>query len=583
MDALVALSTGIAYLFSIFNLWWPEFWIDRGLEAHVYFEAAAVIITFVLLGKYLEDRAKAGTGEAIRSLINLQPQVALRILQNGKFEEVPLSQITVNDHLMIRPGNVLPVDGTVISGHASIDESTITGEPLPVDKQSGDLVYAGTVNLNGHIELKASQVGQQTVLASMIAMVEKAQGSKAPVQHLVDKIAGIFVPVVLVIAILTFVAWIIWGGSNGLTLGLLNMVTVLVIACPCALGLATPTAIMVGIGKGALKGVLIKDAGNLEKAARLTDIIVDKTGTITEGAPKVSSFVTQNPASDQYLVHVLALELLSDHPVAKAIVTYLESKSEPMTAPLSLDNIPGKGIVGHWDQVRLAMGNRLLMEQESVDSTVIQESPTNSDQGVELFMAVNSQFMGKFVIKDQIKQEAPQTIHLLQNLGLNIHMLSGDTNDATAEVASKLGISSFRGEQMPGDKAEYLRKLQQEKKIVAMVGDGINDAEALALADVSIAMGKGSEIAMDVAGMTLIGSDISKLPMAVKIAQSTYRTLRQNLFWAFIYNIIAIPIAAGVLYSSHGFLLNPMIAGAAMAFSSVSVVGNSLRLKYKKV
>jgi Cu2+-exporting ATPase len=584
MDTLVALSTGIAYVFSVFNLWLPQFWTSRGLESHVYFEAAAVIITFVLLGKHLEDRAKAGTGAAIRSLINLQPQVALRIIDDGETEEVPLSQVKVNDHLMIRAGNVLPVDGEVIDGHASIDESTITGEPLPVDKKKGDQVFAGTVNQNGHIRIRAAQVGQRTVLASMIAMVEKAQGSKAPVQHLVDRIAGIFVPVVLGIAALTFIGWLLWGGADGVTIGLMNMVTVLVIACPCALGLATPTAIMVGIGKGAVNGVLIKDAGNLEKAARLTDVLVDKTGTLTEGAPKVLGFTSYLSDIEGYLGYALILEQLSDHPVAQAMVTYLESRTTKAPSPEKIENIPGMGIVGHWDSVRLAIGNRLLMNQELVDiSASIAEDSREHFQGAVLYMSMNGQLMGTFTIKDQIKTGALETIKILQSMGMQLHILSGDTSAATQEVASQLGIQSFRGEQMPGDKSRYLQELQQSGKVVAMVGDGINDAEALALADVSIAMGKGSEIAMDVAGMTLIGSDIRKLPLAIKIARATYTTLRQNLFWAFIYNIFAIPIAAGLLYPSHGFLLNPMIAGAAMAFSSISVVGNSLRLKYKHI
>ncbi|KAG4080486.1 hypothetical protein HA402_013944 [Bradysia odoriphaga] len=585
MDTLVALSTGIAWLFSTFNTFYPEFWRQRGLHAHVYFEAAAVVIAFISLGKLLEQKAKSNTSSAIKKLIGLQPKTVLLVDANGQAREIPISQVKVNDLLLVKPGEKIPVDGRVANGTSYVDESMISGEPVAVAKKDGDPVFAGTINQKGSFQFRAEKVGADTLLAQIIKMVQEAQGSKAPVQKLVDKIAGIFVPVVIGIAILTFITWMVLGQDNAFTHALLTSVTVLVIACPCALGLATPTAIMVGVGKGAENNILIRDAESLELAHKVNALILDKTGTITEGKPVVTDIIWHT--DDKTAAGVLyALEQSSEHPLAEAVVAHLR---EQKTAPVTLqhfESITGQGITGSYMNKSWFVGNSQLMTAQRVTipaEIAARASALQAAANTVVYFAKGNTLLAVVAIADKIKATSRTAIETLQRNGIEVYMLTGDNAHTAAAVAQQTGIKHYRAEVRPADKAAFVKELQQAGKIVAMAGDGINDSQALAQADVSIAMGKGSDIAMDVAKMTLITSDLNSIPRALKLSGKTVRTIKQNLFWAFIYNIIGIPVAAGVLFPVNGFLLDPMIAGAAMALSSVSVVSNSLRLKAAKL
>lgn len=587
MDTLVALSTGIAFIFSAFNTIYPEFWHARGLHAHVYFEAAAVVIAFISLGKLMEEKAKSNTSSAIRKLIGLQPKTVL-IIRDGVEMQVPIAQVLVGDSIIVKPGEKIPVDGIVTSGSSFVDESMISGEPVPVEKTVGEKVFAGTINQKGSFLFTAQKVGGDTILAQIIKMVQQAQGSKAPVQKLVDKIAGIFVPVVIVIAILTFAGWMIFGGENAFTHALLTSVTVLVIACPCALGLATPTAIMVGVGKGAENNILIKDAESLELAHKVNAIILDKTGTITEGKPTVSNMVWESENADQQLAKqiLLAMESRSEHPLAEAVVSHLKKEQVQPAVLQVVDSITGQGVKASYDGVAYYVGNNKLMSDHDVTVTPSLASAAEKWQDeaqTVIYFANQNDVLAVIAIADQVKATSKQAIETLQNMGIEVYMLTGDNKQTAAAVANQVGLQHYQAEVMPSDKAAFIQDLQSKGKIVAMVGDGINDSHALAQADVSIAMGKGSDIAMDVAKMTLITSDLNMVPKALRLSAKTVKTIRQNLFWAFIYNLIGIPVAAGVLYSVNGFLLDPMLAGAAMALSSVSVVSNSLRLKAMKL
>ena len=588
MDTLVALSTGIAFIFSAFNTLFPEFWHARGLHPHVYFEAASVVIVFIMLGKLLEEKAKSNTSSAIKKLIGLQPKTVWRI-EAGQEREVPLAEVQPGDLLLVRAGEKIPVDGAVTQGNSFVDEAMISGEPVPVAKQSGDKVYAGTINQKGSFRFVAEKVGSETMLAQIIRMVQDAQGSKAPVQKLVDKVAGIFVPIVISIAILTFLTWVFFGVDNAVTQGLLASVTVLVIACPCALGLATPTAIMVGVGKGAENGILIKDAESLELAHRVNAVILDKTGTITEGKPTVTDILwtTAAESRQQDLSAVLlSLEMQSEHPLGEAVVRYLKEQEVRTLALEEFESLTGKGVRATWQGKTYRAGSYTLMTSEGVR---VDEQLTNratawrSEARTVIFFAEDNQVVAIIAIADQVKSSSAAAIQTLQARGIDVYMLTGDNQQTAASVASRVGIKHFQAEVLPSDKANFVKELQAKGKVVAMVGDGINDSQALAQADVSIAMGKGSDIAIDVAKMTLISSDLQQVPKAFRLSRQTVRTIKQNLFWAFIYNLIGIPIAAGVLYPVYGFLLDPMIAGAAMALSSVSVVTNSLRLKAQKL
>jgi len=582
MDTLVALSTGIAYLFSVFNMLFAGFWQQRGLEAHVYFEAASVIIAFILLGKLLEEKAKGNTSSAIKKLMGLQPKTVIVVQADGTEKQTAIEAVQKGDIIFVKPGEKIAVDGMVTSGSSYVDESMLSGEPVPVLKKESEKVFAGTINQKGSFQFEAVKVGKETMLAQIIKMVQAAQGSRAPVQKLVDKIAGIFVPVVIGIAILTFILWIILGGDNGVVHGLLAAVTVLVIACPCALGLATPTAIMVGVGKGAEKGILIKDAESLELAKKVNAIILDKTGTITEGRPQVTGmkWLNDNDAAKDIL---LSIEKQSGHPLAEAVVKHWDYVTATQVS--NFESITGKGAKADHNNETYFVGNKkLLTENNIIISEQLQQQADElgNESKTVIWFSDSNQALCVVAISDKIKETSAQAIKEMQDMGIDLYILTGDNEAATKAIAAQAGIQHYKAEVLPQQKAGFVKELQQQGKTVAMVGDGINDSTALATADVSIAMGKGSDIAMDVAKMTIISSDLTKIPEAIRLSKQTVATIKQNLFWAFIYNLIGIPIAAGILYPVNGFLLNPMIAGAAMALSSVSVVSNSLRLKWKR-
>ncbi|GAB3769673.1 heavy metal translocating P-type ATPase [Spirosoma horti] len=595
MDTLVALSTGIAFLFSAFNTFYPEFWHRRsGVHPHVYFETAAVVVTFILLGKLLEERAKQNTSSAIKKLIGLQPKT-VHLVEGDTEREMPTAAVQVGHLLVVRPGERIPVDGLVASGQSYVDESMISGEPVPVLKQVGEPVFAGTINQKGSFRFHAEKVGSDTLLAQIIRMVQEAQGSKAPVQQLVDRIAGIFVPVVLGIAVLTFAVWMVFGhylapNSDPLTTALLTSVAVLVIACPCALGLATPTAIMVGVGKGAENNVLIKDAESLEIAHTVNAVVLDKTGTITEGKPLVTDVHWAVPVNEQtHLMPILySLEKQSEHPLAQAVTAFFSTRELLLLD--AFNSVTGRGVRATYQNVVYYVGNESLLNENHItlpaDLSLYAADLQNQAKTLIYFARENEstgQVLGLIAIADPVKASSKQAIETLQSQGIDVYMLTGDNEQTAAAVAGQVGIHHYKAGVMPGDKADFVSALQASGKVVAMVGDGINDSQALAQADVSIAMGKGSDIAIDVARMTLITSDLTSIPRALNLSRQTVRVVRQNLFWAFIYNLIGIPIAAGVLFPAFGFLLNPMIAGAAMALSSVSVVSNSLRLRGMKL
>ncbi|MDR2921429.1 MAG: heavy metal translocating P-type ATPase [Tannerella sp.] len=583
MDALVALSTGIAYFFSLFNMLFPEFWLSRGIHPHVYFEAASVVIAFILLGRLLEERAKGNASSAIKKLMGLQPKEVTVINENGVETKILVRQIVVGNIVVVKPGEKIAVDGVVIEGHSYVDESMLNGEPVPVLKEQNNKVFAGTINQKGSFRFKAEKIGAATMLAQIIRMVQEAQGSKAPVQKLVDKIASIFVPVIICIAVLSFVLWLIFDPENGLTHGLLSMVTVLIIACPCALGLATPTAVMVGIGKGAERGILIKDAESLETAKKVNAVALDKTGTITEGKPVVSDILWLNN-DDSFRDILYSLEKLSEHPLADAVVQYFgDGKTNPVDG---FESMTGQGVKGHVRDELWYAGNRkmLLDNNIQIDPRLLHKAAQwLEDSKIIIWFANNGQALAVIAIADKIKENSVKAIHELDKSGIEVYMLTGDNATTARKIAEIAGIKNYKAEVLPGEKADFIKQLQNSGKTVAMVGDGINDSAALAQADLGIAMGRGSDIAMDVAKMTIISSDLIKIPEAIKLSKLTVGTIRQNLFWAFIYNIIGVPIAAGILYPVSGFLLNPMIAGAAMALSSICVVTNSLRLKTKKI
>lgn len=587
MDTLVALSTGVAWLFSAFNTFYPEFWHKRGIHPHVYYEAAAVVISFISLGKLLEERAKSNTSSALKKLMGLQPKTVTLIQANGEMTELPVKQVQPGNLLLVKPGEKIPVDGIVTEGSSYIDESMISGEPIPILKEENAKVYAGTINQKGSLRFTAEKVGADTLLAQIIQMVQEAQGSKAPVQKLVDKIAGIFVPVVIGIAIFTFAAWMIFAKENAFTYGLLSAVTVLVIACPCALGLATPTAIMVGVGKGAENKILIKDAESLELAHKVNAVVLDKTGTITEGSPSVTGIFFDNESDAPFLQSLLlAMEQQSEHPLAEAITAYLRAAGISAVSLNGIESLTGKGVKTNYQGHTYLAGNDKLMIENGVATTgrlYQQASDTQKQAQSVVLFARGQQLVAVIAIADQIKTSSKEAIEQMQSRGIEVYMLTGDNQQTAAVVAAEAGIKHFKAGLLPSDKAAFIKVLQEEGKVVAMAGDGINDSQALAQADVGIAMSKGSDIAMDVAKITLMGSDLNTIPRALQLSKRTVATIRQNLFWAFIYNIIGIPLAAGVLFPVNGFLLNPMIAGAAMALSSISVVSNSLQLKLTKL
>lgn len=583
MDTLVAVSTGTAYLFSVLITLFPHYLHARGIHAHVYFEAAGIVIAFILLGKLLEEKAKGNTSSAIKKLMSFQPKTVTVVHEGGHQMEMPIRSVKTGATLLVKPGERIAVDGTVTSGSSFVDESMISGEPVPVAKSAGEKVFAGTINQKGSFQFRAEKVGGDTVLAQIIKMVEQAQGSKAPVQKLVDKVAAVFVPVVIGIALLSFVAWLVFGGEHAFTQGLIAFVTVLVIACPCALGLATPTAIMVGVGKGAEKGILIKDAESLETARKINAVILDKTGTITEGKPTVTAIQWFADKTEELNNILYSIEKSSEHPLADAITAHLQGETVFLN-DVEIENLSGQGIEGRYRGKTFTIGNRVLTGQRKIQTGP--EAEAWIDQHLAKAQTVvlysdEARVLAAIAIADRIKPTSKAAIDSLHHEGIRVYMLTGDNEQTAAAVAAELGIDEYKAHVLPAEKAGFVQQLQQEGKVVAMVGDGINDSNALARADVSIAMGKGSDIAMDVAKMTIISSDLAKIPEAIHLSKNTAQAIRQNLFWAFIYNVIGIPVAAGALYPVNGFLLDPMWAGAAMAFSSVSVVLNSLRLKVK--
>ena len=585
MDTLVALSTSIAFLFSTYSTLFSEFWLSKGLHPPVYFEAASVILVFVSLGKMLEERAKTNTGTALKKLIGLQPKTLIRLTATGQ-ESIRLEEVALMDRILVKPGEKIPVDGQVLLGQSYLNESMLSGEYLPVAKGPGDAVFAGTLNQNGSLEIRAEKIGSSTLLGQIIQRVQEAQGSKAPVQRLVDKISGIFVPVVVLIAIAAFGLWMVFGGENALSHGILSAVSVLVIACPCALGLATPTALIVGMGKGAENQILIRDAESLELGHQVTALVLDKTGTLTLGKPKVSSqwFTTEESALDQATIEalLLALERNSAHPLAEAVVAHLEGKNLRQVAVESFENIPGAGISGQVAGIRYFVGTKKWMQSQGIQlstSPLAIEKEAAEKAQTLIWLCNETQVLAVLEIEDELKQNAKEVVESLRKMNVDVYLLTGDQYAPAKAVADQVGISLFKSECLPADKSNFIKALQQQGKVVAMVGDGVNDAEALAQADVSIAMGMGSDIALDVAKITLMNSDLAKIPQALRLSRLTVHGIRQNLFWAFVYNLIGIPIAAGLLYPFFGFLLDPMIASAAMALSSLSVVGYSLRLK----
>ncbi|WP_298980292.1 cation-translocating P-type ATPase [uncultured Parabacteroides sp.] len=584
MDTLVALSTSIAFLFSLFNTLCPGFWLEKGLEPHVYYEASGVIIAFVLLGKLMEERAKNSTSSAIKGLMGLQPKTA-RLVTDGKEEEVPISTLQVGNVVSVRPGEKIPVDGTLLQGSSSVDESMLSGEPIPVEKNAGDRVLAGTINQKGAFTMEATGVGGTTVLAQIVQMVQSAQGSKAPVQRIVDKISGIFVPVVVLLSLVTFVCWLVIGGAGYFSYALLSAVSVLVIACPCALGLATPTALMVGMGKGAERHILIKDAFALENLCKVDTVVLDKTGTLTEGVPVVTDSYWISDDNTRYLDILYTAEQKSEHPLASAIIRWLEDSGAKVCETENFESLTGRGVRIQVEGSTYWVGSQGLLEifQAGIPEKGRKQIEQWQEEGQSVvFYGQDARLLAVLAISDRIKPTSAEAVKELKKQGIEVHLLTGDGVRTAERVAATLGIDHYKAEVMPNDKEEYIVSLQQQGKKVAMVGDGINDSQALARADVSIAMGKGTDIAMDVAMVTLITSDLLLLPDAIRLSKQTVRLIYQNLFWAFIYNVIGIPLAAGVLFPINGLLLNPMLASAAMAFSSVSVVLNSLRLKFMK-
>ena len=578
MDALVAIGTGVAFLYSVLNTIYPNFFMRDGHTPHVYYESAVIIIVFVLLGRYLEERAKERTKSSIEALLKLTPQTA-KVYRNGDFVDLPVKEIIPGDMIQLQPGNHIPVDGWVKKGETYVDESSLTGEPIPVFKTKKDNVYAGTINQQGSVRLIAEAVGSTTQIGRIIAMVESAQASKAPIQKTVDKVAGVFVPIVLVIALVTFVYWNWFSLDGQFSDALLFMVSVLIIACPCALGLATPTAIMVGVGKGAELGILFKSAEAIQHLNKVDTIVLDKTGTLTMGEPAVVDVILHGNPKDNFSRFVLALESESEHPIAHALVAWaMDQQGDEVHADVVNFNAKlGYGVSGEIDGRLCMLGTR-----DYLSSMDVQVQRTDGVQ-TQALLAIDGQHLATFLIEDQLKSSTPEAIERLHKSQYEVIVLSGDRNATVQDLVQRLGINEGHGDMRPEDKANFIGSLKQRGRRVAMIGDGINDAVALSVADVGIAMGGGAGAALEAGDVTLMKDDLNQLVSALALSTNTIRTLNQNLVWAFIYNIIALPIAAGMLVPINGFVLNPMVAGAAMSLSSVSVLLNSLRLKMKKI
>jgi Cu+-exporting ATPase len=581
MNTLVAVGTSAAYLYSVSAVLFPSFFRSGGIEPKVYFDTSAVIVTLILLGRMLEARAKGQASEAIKKLIGLQPKTA-RVVKDGKEVDIPVQEVLVGDLVTVRPGEKIPVDGIVKDGKSFVDESMITGESIPVEKKTGDEVIGATINKSGSFKFETTKVGRDTVLAQIIKLVQEAQGSKAPIQRLADVIAGYFVPVVISLAILTFIVWFDFGPVPVLTFSLMNFVAVMIIACPCALGLATPTAIMVGTGKGAEKGILIKGGESLETAHKINSIVFDKTGTLTKGEPEVTDVIPLNKTSlKDILYYAGSAEKNSEHPLGEAIVRKAKQGNIELRKPDEFQSITGFGIEAKIDGKNILMGNEDLLASRKIeiDDAAARSKVLSAEGKTPIFLALEGKVSAVIAVADTLKENSLKAVNQLHKMGLEVVMLTGDNKRTAEAIAGKVGIERVISQVRPEDKVDQIKELQSEGKVVAMVGDGINDAPALAQADVGIAIGTGTDIAMEASDITLIKGDLSGVVTAIKLSKRTIKTIRQNLFWAFFYNVIGIPIAAGILYPFFGILLNPMIASAAMAFSSVSVVTNSLRLK----
>lgn len=588
MDTLIGIGTVSAFLYSFAVSAFEDALRPFINVEYQYYDVTIVVITFIALGKYLEARSKIKTGDAIEKLLTLQAKTAL-VIRDGKEVEISVNDVKHGDQIIVKPGTKIPVDGDITEGSSFIDESMVTGEPMPVQKKTGDSVVSGTMNTSGSFTFTATKVGSETLLAQIITMVEDAQGSKAPIQALADKISAIFVPIVLVIAFLTLGAWLLFGSqylgfSQALSFGLVSFVGILVIACPCALGLATPTAIIVGVGKGAKEGILIKDAATLEKLHKVNTVVVDKTGTITKGKPTLVDIQNLSDSIDDELVAILAsLEKKTEHPIAHAIVNYAQEKNISLSDVSDFEGIQGKGLKGTIKGTEYFVGNTKLVSDLKVPFEADKLNEFTSQGKTPVILATKEKVLGFVMVADEIKAESVEAIKNLHALGIKVVMLTGDDEKAAKHIGSLVGIDDVVAHVLPQDKLAKIKELQAQGHIVAMAGDGVNDAPALAQADVGIAMGTGTDVAIESAGITLLGGDISKLVKAIKLSKITMRGIKQNLFWAFIYNIVGIPLAAGVFYPIFGWLLNPVFAGFAMAMSSVSVVSNSLRIKGKKL
>ncbi|HHS12366.1 MAG TPA: cadmium-translocating P-type ATPase [bacterium] len=578
MNTLVAVGTGSAFIYSAAVTLFPHWLGGLGMHAHVYFDTAVMIITLILLGRLLENRAKGKTSEAIRRLMDLRPEAA-HVLKNGGFFDIPLAEVEQGDTLLIKPGEKIPVDGTVLEGHSHVDESMITGESFPVEKSPGDPVVGATMNQTGSLTMKALRVGQDTVISRIIQMVREAQGSKAPIQRLADRIASIFVPVVVVIAVLTFAVWMLFGPPPPWTRAFLSFISVLIIACPCALGLATPTAIMVGTGVGARHGIFIKGGEILERAQKITAAVFDKTGTLTRGTPEVTDILPEPEwESSRLLALAAALESASEHPLASAVVRAAQDRGIALGRVTRFKALPGLGLKGETEGLRIHIGRAGENKNSGTDKSRIIEKLRQQGKSV-IAVSVNGKFAGVIAVADELKNASRETVLALKKMGIRVMMITGDHEKTALSIARRAGIDDVIAGVMPADKAGKIKELQSRGEIVAMIGDGINDAPALAVSDIGIALGSGTDVAMESADITLMGDDINGVLRAIDLSRRTMKTIRQNLFWAFFYNVVGIPVAAGVLYPFFGILLKPVFAAAAMSFSSVSVVTNSLRLR----
>jgi Cu+-exporting ATPase len=584
MNTLVAVGTLSAFIYSTFVTFFLDFLKNAGIEPHIYFDTAAMIIVLILLGRFFEAKAKSRASDAIKKLIRLQAKTAA-VIVDGREKRISVDEVNAGDIILVRPGEKVPVDGIIIQGGSSVDESMVTGESIPVDKEKGDEVIGATVNISGAFKFKATRVGKDTMLSQIIRLVEEAQGSKAPIQRLADVVASYFVPAVIAAAVITFIVWFIWGPGPSVTFALVNFISVLIIACPCALGLATPTAVVVGIGKGAENGILIKDAASLELAHRLNTVVFDKTGTLTRGEPVVTDVILKENGglgSERELLDIAASsELYSEHPIGKAMVRRAKEDGLILTEPKNFKSIAGKGVYAEIKKRRIFKGNRSLMIENDIplDGLEKKAREISSEGKTPIFIAVDKKAVGIIAVADSLKKDSKKYIGKLQSLGLEVVMITGDNKNTAAAVAGKLGIRRVFSEVLPENKAKEIRRIQSEGKVVAMVGDGINDAPALAQADVGIAIGTGTDIAIESSSITLTRGDIKGVLDSILLSRNTIRIIRQNLFWAFFYNVILIPVAAGALYPAFRIMINPIYAAAAMAFSSIFVVSNSLRLR----